>query len=92
MCFLINTDDVRDGKITLNVFFNIFILYYLKFERNNVSVLISDPPLSPMLQFCLLCGLFCVGLFLVLVFSNHLKKFPYKLSLNIYSLHKQKMD
>jgi len=67
-CFLIITDNVQDEKIILNVFFNICILYYLKFERNNVSVLISDPPLSPMLQFCrLLCGLFCVGLLLALV-------------------------
>jgi len=41
---------VRDENIILNVISNIFIESYLKFEGNNVSVLISDSPLSPMLQ------------------------------------------
>jgi len=51
-CFLITTNNVQDRKIIINVFFNIFIVCYLKFDRNNVSVSISDPPLSPVLQFC----------------------------------------
>jgi len=63
-CFLIITDNVRGQTIILNVFLNIVIVCCLKFEVNNVFVLISNPPLTPVLQFCrLLCGLFCVRLF-----------------------------
>jgi len=72
-CFLIITDNVRDENIILNVFLNIFIVSYLRFEGNNVSVLISDPPLSPLkLQFC---PVFCAGILtvLVLVFFSQFK-------------------
>jgi len=73
-CFLIIIDNVRGETITLNVFLNIVIVCCLKFEVNNVSALISDPPLSPMLQFCrLLCGRLCVRLSLVLVFFSRFK-------------------
>jgi len=66
-----NVFNVRGETIILNVFLNIVIVCCLKFEVNNVSVLISDPPLSPMLQFCRL--VVCVRILLVLVFFSQFK-------------------